>query len=93
MSSRAGRRYLGRIGKTNRRGSISRRDGGAMSGPARSLPYRLRVPLRKLLERKQAPAEPVMMAGLGHGEQLETTAATPDYVRLALTSRVYDILG
>ena len=64
-----------------------------MSGPARSLPYRLRVPLRKLLERKQAPAEPLMMAGLGHGEQLETTAATPDYVRLALTSRVYDILG
>ena len=29
---------------------------------------------------------------LGDGEQLETNAAGPDYLRLALTSRVYDLV-
>jgi threonine dehydratase len=34
-----------------------------------------------------------MTGGLGDGEKLETNATGPDYVRLALTSRVYDLLG
>jgi len=31
--------------------------------------------------------------GLGDGEKLETNAAGPDYVRLTLTSRVYDMIS
>ena len=34
-----------------------------------------------------------MTAGLGDGEKLETNSDHPDYVRLALTSRVYDMVN
>lgn len=60
--------------------------------PMSGLPYRIRAPLAKLVERKK-PATSVMTGGLGDGEKLETNATGPDYVRLALTSRVYDLLG
>lgn len=57
------------------------------------LPYRIRAPLAKLVERKKQPDGPAMTGGLGDGEKLETNATGPDYVRLALTSRVYDLLS
>jgi len=69
------------------------RQSRSMSG----LPYRIRVPLAQLQERKSRPGEGVAatptMATLGDGEKLETENTGPDYVRLALTSRVYDIVS
>jgi len=69
------------------------------AGSSRSLcnlPFRIRAPLARLVEKKSremdaAPA--VASAGLGDGEKLETNATGPDYVRLALTSRVYDMVA
>ena len=57
------------------------------------LPYRIRAPLARLQEKKKAPAEGKREAGLGDGEKLETNSVGPDYVRLALTSRVYDLVS
>lgn len=57
------------------------------------LPYRIRAPLAKLQARKHKPQEGATEATLGDGEKLETTDGPPDYVRLALTSRVYDMVG
>ena len=57
------------------------------------LPYRIRAPLARLQEKKKAPAEGKKEAGLGDGEKLETNSVGPDYVRLALTSRVYDFVN
>ena len=62
---------------------------------ASGLPFRIRAPLAKLQERKsrgKAPGEKTAAGGLGDGEQLETSDAGADYVRLALTSRVYDMV-
>ena len=56
------------------------------------LPYRIRVPLAKLQERKNLPREETRAPALGDGEQLESMDSAPDYVRLALTSRVYDLV-
>lgn len=56
------------------------------------LPYRIRVPLAKLQERKNLPKHEHRAPALGDGEQLETMGSAPDYVRLALTSRVYDMV-
>lgn len=62
--------------------------------PMCGLPYRIRAPLARLVDSKkdgttQAAASPT----LGDGEKLEAGATAPDYVRLALTSRVYDMIG
>jgi threonine dehydratase len=57
------------------------------------LPYRIRAPLAKLVERKKLPDGSPQFGGLGDGEKLETNATGPDYVRLALTSRVYDMVS
>ena len=60
------------------------------------LPYRIRSPLAKLVERKTAASGAQVApaaGGLGDGEKLETNATGPDYVRLALTSRVYDMVS
>ena len=59
------------------------------------LPYRIRAPLAKLKESKkhmegEAAAAPA--GGLGDGEKLETNETGPDYVGLALRSRVYDMV-
>jgi len=56
------------------------------------LPYRIRVPLAKLQERKNLPKGEHRAPALGDGEQLESMGSAPDYVRLALTSRVYDMV-
>ena len=57
------------------------------------LPYRIRRPARLLQERKSLSANEVSRPGtLGDGEALEADAASPNYVRLALTSRVYDMV-
>jgi len=60
--------------------------------PSNGLPYRIRAPLAKLQERKKPYEEQFRPPALGDGEQLEGSAATPDYLRLALTSRVYDMV-
>ncbi|KAL1504676.1 hypothetical protein AB1Y20_008456 [Prymnesium parvum] len=57
------------------------------------LPFRIRAPLAKLQEKKKAPAVASQAPALGDGEKLESNAAQPDYMRLALTSRVYDFVG
>ena len=60
---------------------------------ASGLPFRIRAPAAKLLERKsrgQAPGEKAREAS--HGEKLETGDHGADYVRLGLTSRVYDMI-
>ena len=62
---------------------------------ASGLPFRIRAPAAKLLERKsrgQAPGEKTAAGGLGDGEKLETGDDGADYVRLGLTSRVYDMI-
>lgn len=56
------------------------------------LPYRIRVPLTKLQEKKNLPKDQHRAPALGDGEQLESMGSVPDYVRLALTSRVYDFV-
>ena len=71
---------------------------GALSAPSRwaassALPYRIRVPLAKLQAKKNMPQEAHREAALGDGEKLETGASAPDYLRLALTSRVYDLVS
>jgi len=55
-----------------------------------SLPYRIRAPLAKLQAKKALPAPSAAPGTLGDGEALEQPDAAPDYLRLALTSRVYD---
>jgi len=57
-----------------------------------TLPYRIRAPLAKLQAQKQGqqPVEAHRPGTLGDGEALESGAAKIDYLRLALTSRVYD---
>ena len=45
---------------------------------------------KKTADASPAPAK---AGGLGDGERLETNATNPDYVNLALTSRVYDIVA
>ena len=59
------------------------------------LPFRIRAPLQRLMEKKtiQDQAPTAGMGGLGDGEKLETSDSGPDYVRLALTSRVYDMIA
>ena len=60
------------------------------------LPFRIRAPLARLVEKKSREQElsPQKQAGgLGDGEKLEANATGPDYVRLALTSRVYDMIA
>lgn len=57
-----------------------------------SLPYRIRAPLARLKESKVEPAEAFRAPALGDGESLETDAKDPDFVALALRSRVYDHL-
>jgi len=63
---------------------------------SQGLPFRIRAPLAKLQERKsraeQESAGRKPAGGLGDGEKLENSDAGPDYVRLALTSRVYDMV-
>ena len=59
---------------------------------ASGLPFRIRVPLAKLKEKKNEAPQAFRPPALGDGEQLETNAAGPDYLRLALTSRVYDLI-
>ena len=59
---------------------------------ASGLPFRIRVPLAKLKEKKNEAPQAFRPPALGDGEQLETNAAGPDYLRLALTSRVYDLV-
>jgi len=50
------------------------------------------VPLKKLQEKKNLPQPSFRPAALGDGEQLESNSTEPDYMRLALTSRVYDMV-
>ena len=57
-----------------------------------TLPYRIRSPLAKLRSKK-APVEASTPGTLGDGEALETGEVKPDYLRMALTSRVYDFVG
>jgi len=57
-----------------------------------TLPYRIRVPLAKLQAAKALPREAARPGALGDGEALEGAEVAPDYVRMALTSRVYDYL-
>jgi len=60
------------------------------------LPYRIRAPLARLVDKKnreQGAEQQAAPGGLGDGEKLETNATGPDYVRLALTSRVYDMVA
>ena len=61
------------------------------------LPYRSRAPLARLKEKKSRAESgeeaAVRPGGLGDGEKLESNATNPDYVRLALTSRVYDMVA
>ena len=61
------------------------------------LPYRIRAPLARLKEKKSRAESgeeaAVRPGGLGDGEKLESNATNPDYVRLALTSRVYDMVA
>eukprot|EP00966_Prymnesium_polylepis_P318130 7348432-Prymnesium_polylepis.1 len=61
--------------------------------PMSGLPYRIRAPLAKLQEKKGQRQEAAREATLGDGEKLESPDAAPDYVRLALTSRVYDFVN
>ena len=60
------------------------------------LPFRIRAPLAKLQERKSRAQDGQVQGhrppALGDGEKLESSGAGPDYVRLALTSRVYDMV-
>ena len=65
------------------------------SGSSQGLPFRIRSPLAKLQEKKNRAAAqgPAARPGtLGDGEKLESMGTGPDYVRLALTSRVYDMI-
>ena len=57
-----------------------------------TLPYRIRAPLSRLQAAKTLSAERLAGA-LGHGEALEAAPAEPDYVRMALTSRVYEMIS
>ena len=54
------------------------------------LPYRIRVPLAKLQQKKALPEEAFREPALGDGEALETNAEFPDYVALALRAKIYD---
>ena len=67
----------------------------ASSNTTGGLPYRIRAPLAKLQEKKKTSAEPAkaQQPMLGDGEQLEAGTTGPDYMRLALTSRVYDMVS
>ena len=58
-----------------------------------TLPYRIRSPLAKLRSKKAQPVEAATPGTLGDGEALETGDVKPDYLRMALTSRVYDFVG
>ena len=58
--------------------------------PLSTLPYRIRVPLAKLQERKTATPIDFRAPSLGDGEQLETAEAATDYLAMTLRSRVYD---
>eukprot|EP00310_Coccolithus_braarudii_P023334 CAMPEP_0183334500 /NCGR_PEP_ID=MMETSP0164_2-20130417/3092_1 /TAXON_ID=221442 /ORGANISM="Coccolithus pelagicus ssp braarudi, Strain PLY182g" /LENGTH=564 /DNA_ID=CAMNT_0025503653 /DNA_START=170 /DNA_END=1864 /DNA_ORIENTATION=+ len=51
------------------------------------------MPLKKLQAKKNLPQQSFRPAALGDGEQLETSSNEPDYLRLALTSRVYDLVS
>lgn len=57
-----------------------------------TLPYRIRVPLAKLQAAKARPRETSRPGTLGDGEALEGGSTSPDYVKMALTSRVYDMV-
>merc|ERR1719424_1771310 len=59
-----------------------------------NLPYRIRRPLTKIQERKSllSANERSHPASLGDGEALESDPADPNYVRMALNSRVYDMV-
>lgn len=59
---------------------------------ATPLPYRIRVPLAKLQQKKALPEDGFRAPALGDGEALETNAEFPDYVALALKARIYDHL-
>ena len=74
--------------EASRRATVLAARGRQMSG----LPFRIRAPLAKLVQRKKLPDGAAQPGGLGDGEKLETNATGPDYVRLALTSRVYDMV-
>jgi len=64
----------------------------ALSTSVSALPYRIRAPLARL--RASKDEQPAFLAGgLGDGESLEGAATYPDYVALALRSRVYDNLS
>ena len=58
-----------------------------------TLPFRIRAPLARLIERKAPAAEAFRAPALGDGEALTSATAAPDYLALALRSRVYDHLG
>lgn len=61
-----------------------------VSMSARPLPFRLRVPLAKILHAKRgAPAQAPSVSGFG--EEMWDYTSKPDYLRLTLTSRVYDV--
>ena len=57
------------------------------------LPYRIRAPLSRLQQQKATDPQPTFRTGsLGDGEALESDDMAPDYLSLALRSRVYDLL-
>jgi len=58
-----------------------------------TLPYRIRAPLARLRASKEAQEPSFRAPALGDGESLEGAATYPDYVALALRSRVYDHLS
>lgn len=61
--------------------------------PKANLPFRIRAPLAQLQARKADHQQDFRAPALGDGEALEGNAENPDYLALALRSRVYDYLS
>lgn len=57
-----------------------------------SLPFRIRSPLAKLQAAKADEPAAFRAPALGDGEALESAKASPDYLAMALRSRVYDLV-
>mmetsp|Transcript_29684 Transcript_29684/g.79711 ORF Transcript_29684/g.79711 Transcript_29684/m.79711 type:complete len:562 (+) Transcript_29684:80-1765(+) len=58
---------------------------------ARPLPFRMRVPLAKILQSKQRPVPAQESATFVQAEELWDYSSRPDYLRMVLTSKVYDV--
>ena len=56
------------------------------------LPFRIRAPLARLMQKEQ-PKPAFRQPALGDGEALLADDKGPDYLSLALRARVYDLIG